>query len=188
MNSPSRMIVRAALAMIVAVALSLCLAWPAAAQDQPAPPAPPAPPKSISVQAHVIMASKAQMPHVEDSLKEVAELLQKRFKDMFNRFRLHKTASGETKLKESQTLALVDKYHLKVAYNASVEDPEKKEQKYQVTYTLMRRVQVTEGEKTVTKDEEIQPVQYTVAPGVFVLMAGPTVGEETLILAIRVAK
>lgn len=188
MNSPSRMMAGAAVVMTAVLALCTCLSGPVAAQDQPAPPTPPAASKSISVQAHVIMASKAQMPHVEDSLKEVADLLQKRFKDIFNRFRLHKTASGEVKLKESQTLALVDKYHLKVTYNALVEDTEKKEQKHQVTYTLVRRVQVTEGEKTVTKDEEIQPVQYTVAPGVFVLMAGPTVGEETLILAIRVVK
>lgn len=183
MNAPSPTLARR-IALAAAVCFALAL-WPvrARAQDEA-----PKPPKSISIQAHVIMASKAKLPHVEDSLKEVAGLLQKNLAGLFNRFRLHRTVSGEIKLEKSDTLALIDKYYLKVAYRGATWDAEKKEQKFQVTYTLVKRTQVVVDGVTKDKDEEIQPVMYTVAPGLFVLIAGPKVNEETLVLAVRIVK
>lgn len=145
------------------------------------------PPDAIGVEIHVIMASKGKVEHVDASLKEVAALLKRGFKSMFNRFRLHRTVPGNVALKKESTIGLIDKYYLRVTYRG-VQVSEDKSQKVQVTYALLKRVKVTVDGKTKDKDVVLQSVNYTVPRGLFVLIAGPKVGEETMILAIRVQK
>jgi len=167
---------------VVGLAVAVFLAWGLPARSLRA-----APPEAISVETHVILASRGKVEHVDASLKEVAVLLKRNFKGMFNRFRLHRTVTGDVPLLKENTVGLVDKYHLRVKYRG-VQTAEDKSQKIQVTYTLLKRVKVTVDGKTTDKDVVLQSVNYTVPRGLFVLIAGPKVGEETLILAIRVQK
>jgi len=181
-----RVTVRFTVGALVVCAV-LAGAWPTAAPawadgDKPKPP------KSIDVQALVIMASKGKVEHVDPSLGEVAGLLRKNFAGMFNRFRLHRTAGDDVKLEKSVTLALIDKYHLKAAYDgANTDDP--KQVKIRLTCTLVKRVPVTVDGKKKTKDVPVAgPIRYTVPRGLFCLIAGPKVETETMILAVRVPK
>jgi hypothetical protein len=174
---------RSAATLAAAVCL-LALAWSAAGVRAADGEAPPKPPKSVTVQAHVIMASRGKVPHVDDGLKHVADLLTGTFGRMFNRFRLHTTVSDDVKLEKSATLHLIEKYHLKTTYRGAAD----KNRKIQVAYSVVKRIQVTEDGKTKDKDIPLTTVNYTVPRGLFVTIAGPKVGDETMILAIRVLK
>ena len=148
----------------------------------------PKPPKSVGVQALVIMASKGKDADVDSSLGEIAGLLEKNFAGMFNRFHLRRTAGGDVKLEKTATLALIDNYHLKAAYDGAEVD-DRKQVKIRLTCTLVKRVQVTENGKKKDKDVPVAgPIRYTVPPGLFCLIAGPKVGDETMILAVQVRK
>jgi phosphate-selective porin len=168
--------------VVVGTVVAVFLAWGLPARSLRA-----APPDAISVETHVIMASKGKVEHVDASLKEVAVLLKRGFKGVFNRFRLHRTVTADVVLQKENTVGLIDKYYLRVKYRGA-KTQEDKSQKMQVTYTLLKRVKVTVDGKIKDKDVVLQSVNYTVPPGLFVLIAGPKVGEETMILAIRVQK
>jgi len=148
----------------------------------------PKPPRSVDIQALVIMASRGKVGHVDSSLSEISGLLEKNFAGMFNRFRLHRTANDDVRLEKTATLALIGDYYLKAAYDG-IDVGANKQVKIRLRYTLVKRIQVTENGKKKDKDVPVAgPIRYTVAPGLFCLIAGPKVGEETMILAVQVRK
>jgi len=148
----------------------------------------PKPPKSADVQILVIMASRGKVGHVDSSLSEIAGLLEKNVPGMFNRFRLHRTAGDDVRLEKTATFALIDNYHLKAAYDG-IDAGDDKQVRFRMTYTLVKRIQVTEDGKKKDKDVPVAgPIRYTVPPGLFCLIAGPKVGEETMVLAVQVRK
>jgi len=164
--------------------LTLVGGWPAgaAAQQDDKPKAP----KSVEVQAYVILASKGEVEHVDPALKELAELLQKRFKDQFNRFRLYKQPHDEVKLDKASYLALAEAYYLKVNYTGvTTGQPEM----VKLTLTVVKRIAETAGGKTETREVTVgAPLSINVVRGKFILIGGPAIGQETMILAVRVVK
>jgi len=159
--------------------------WPAApamAQqgEQPKPP-----PKSVEVQAFVILASKGEVDYADPSLKELAELLRSQFKDQFNRFRLHKVPHEEVRLDKTAYLSLVENYHLKVTYTGvEAEQPEK----VRLSLAIVRRVQEVVGGKVETRETTFVAFKISIVRDKFFLMTGPQVGDEKVILAVRVLK
>lgn len=174
----------AALAACAVLATAAC----SSARAQPAPEDKPKPPKSVEVETYVIMASMGTPEHVDPSLKEVAELLKKRFKDVFNRFRRHNRLTGDVKLEKTADFALIDNYHLKVTYNG-VKDDAERGRMIMVSWRLVRTTEVEEEGKATVKETTVAgPFNVNVIPGSFFLFGGPEVNQETMILAIRVLK
>ncbi len=162
---------------------------------------PEAPPESVKVQTLVILASKGKVPHEDENLKELAKILKKRFKGQFNRFRLHKetktglklqppSESGSKPQRGPVTVRLIDDYRLKLSY-LGVKRPKGDEKPAMVTLgiSVVKAVETIEDEKKVVKEKTvIPPIRPSVVPGLFVLIGGPRVGEETLVLAVRARK
>lgn len=147
-------------------------------------------PKSVTVETRVIMASKGEVAKVDNGLDEVADLLKKMYGRMFNRFRLHQTVSGDVELKKDRTFSLVDNYHLKVGYRGATVDAETGEaKKVELSVLVVRRVPVRDGGGKTYRDEPVgAALTYTLPRGYFVLIGGPKVDNQHVILAIRVTK
>lgn len=186
MKGQTRSIVRAViLAAGVAVlwgALSVAASQVAAApDDKPKPP-----PKDVDVQAYVIMASKDELPRTDPALKEIADLLMKRFKGVFNQFRFHNSLKGEVKLEKTTSFPVIENYYLKVTY-LGVKDDKDRGRMISLSWRLVKRTQVTEDGKKKTRETSVAgPFNVNVVRGNFFLFGGPEVKKETMILAVRV--
>jgi hypothetical protein len=179
MNARTATTSLAAAAVIAVVAAALLAA---AARGQAEPPR--EAPKSIEVEAYVIMASHGKIAHRDAQLEEVADLIEKQFGKLFNRFRLHARPKARVDLAATAVVHLIDVYHLKAAYKAARPDG-----KLEVAYTLLKREQITDDKgRRVDRDTELGSVNYVAPPGKFVPIGGPSVKDETLFLAIRATK
>lgn len=178
MSTDPRGAFRRVVTMVVAAALVLAVGLPpvgsntAGAQEKPEPEQKP---KSITLQVYVIMASEAPKPHADPSLKELAGLL----KGRFNHFTLHRSVKESIKLGKQKRFSLAADYYLKAEYRDA------EAAKIVLGWDLVRVV--TAGGKT----REIGvagPNGVTVTSGKFFLIAGPPVGDKTMLLAVRVMK
>ena len=191
MSARCRELARRFLVLVLAAGGVAGLAAPAFADDKDKEP--PKPPKSVEVQTFVILASKGETEHIDPSLKELAELLKQRFKDQLNRFRLHKSLQGDVKLdpgkgEKTASFALIEDFYLKVAYHGIKKEPDGPEM-IRLSLALVRVVEETKDDKTTKKEVRIiGPLGVNVVRERFILLGGPKVGNETLILAIRVLK
>ena len=185
----------AALAVVVVLALGVALraapnvptsAEPARSNEPARPPEFPKEPKAVEVQVFVIMASKGEVEHTDSALKELADLMKTEF--TFNRFRLHKSSQSEIRKDKASPFQLISDYTLWGTYlGASKINPAGV---VNLSVKLVRTEEVTDSKGVKKKvDKSITPkLTYALMRDRFILIGGPQVGEETMILAIRVMK
>ncbi len=187
------------LAAALAVGLTLVLTQPLSAVGNSASSAEPArsnvsaraaelpkEPKSVEVQVFVIMASKGEVEHTDAALKELSELMKSEFN--FNRFRLHKSSQAEIKKDKASPFQLVSDYMLWGTYlGANKSNPAGA---VNLSLKLVRTEETTDAKGVKKKvDRAFAPkLTYALMRDRFILIGGPQVGEETMILAIRVMK
>ena len=169
----------AALAAACVLAGTMASVGTAAGQDKPAEKAPPA---SVQVEAVVILASKGEKEQVDEGLKGIADLLKNKFKDQFNVFRHGGNPSGKVELNKTISLSLLaaQKLSLKVSYEGV-----KGEDMVSLRLSIVKTEVV--DEKPVERNV-LGPLGVALTRGQYLLLGGPQVGKETLIVAVRVAK
>lgn len=143
-------------------------------------------PKAVEVQVFVIMASKGEVEHTDAALKELADLLKSQFN--FNRFRLHKSSQAEIRRDKPSPFQLISDYLLWGTYlGVNKSNPEGA---VNLNLKLVRTEETTDAKGVKKKvDKAITPkLTYALLRDRFILIGGPQLGEETMILAIRVMK
>jgi len=179
----ARVSLLARVALILGVVAAGSAGSRALAQEKE-PPKPP--PKSVEIQVFVILASKGEVDYADPSLKELAELLKRDSKGQFNRFRLHKSPQAEVKLSTTTYFGLIENYHLKATYSGvKAEQPEM----VQLSLSIVRREQGSVGGKDEIRETPVLgPLGINIVRDKFVLIGGPQIGDDKLILAVRVLK
>ena len=172
--------------------LVLTLGSPAIPQEA-APPATgggtgEAAPASEMVEALVVLASKGERESTDARLAELAPILKAHFGGQFNVFRLYGSPRARVRQgdKEGVRMTLISNYYLRTVLEGVRQDEGQGEMvRLEIRLTQMVR---REGE---TKEREVAilgPMKLSFQRDKYFPIGGPAIGNETMIIFLRVAK